>query len=472
MWGRGLAVLMMAAALAACALSTAPEHDEVVKQSLPTETAVPDAWKSGEASGPVENDWISSFGDPALEALVAEAIANNRDLVQAAERVRMAQQAVIVAGARLLPVVEVAGGGRSTVDSKNEKTYNTNFVYAGAGWEPDVWGRFRAQRASVEATARATALDYAYARQSLAATVAKAWFIACEARQLVDLAEQSVVIFADLLRLVKIRRAAGKDSDLDVADTSTKLALAQAQVETTRAAYDEARRALEVLLGRYPSTEIEAAVRFPALPPPSAAGVPAALLERRPDLVAAEQQVLAAFRQEESARLALLPGFSISLVGGRLGDHLLSTLRLNPWLASGSVGMSVPIYEGGALRARVEISTARQAEAVAAYGAAVLAAFGEVEDALANQEFLARRLPYDEAALANGTEAVRIATVQYRAGRRDLLWVSTLQSEQIAIHAQVIRVLGLQRTNLVNLYLALGGGFDDDPAAPQDLPAR
>jgi len=277
--------------------------------------------------------------------------------------------------------------------------------------------------------------------------------------------QQSVKVYGELLDLVKIRRHAGKDTDLDVADTSAKLDAANAQVETARAAYGESRRALEVLIGRYPAAEIEAAVALPALPPPARAGAPASLLERRPDLMAAEQQVLAAFRRQESARLALLPSFSVSLVGGRLGDQLLSTLQLNPWLASAAIGMSIPIYEGGALEAKVEIATAQQARAVAAYGAAALAAFREAESALANEQFIAKRLPYDEAALANSTKAVQIATVQYRAGRQDLLWVSNLQTSQIAAEAIVIKVRNLQRTNRINLHLALGGSFDAEPAA-------
>jgi len=199
------------------------------------------------------------------------------------------------------------------------------------------------------------------------------------------------------------------------------------------------------------------------LPPPEAAGVPASLLQRRPDLVAAEQQVLAAFRQEEAARLALFPDFALSLVGGRLGDPVLSLLRLNPWLASAAIGMSIPIYEGGALRAKVEIRTAEQAQAVAAYGAAVLAAFREVEDALANERLIAKRLPFEVAALARATEAVRLAKVQYQAGSRDLLWVANLQADQIAIETTVIKTRNLRRTNRINLYLALGGSFDETP---------
>jgi outer membrane protein TolC len=202
--------------------------------------------------------------------------------------------------------------------------------------------------------------------------------------------------------------------------------------------------------------------------------VPASLLERRPDLAAAEQQVLAAFRRQEAAKLALLPDIGVSLVGGRLGDQLLSVLRLNPWLASAAIGVSIPIYEGGALRAKVEIATAQQAQAVAAYGAAALAAFREVENALANERLLAKRLPFDEGALANSTEAVRIATIQYRAGRQDLLWVSTLQANQLVTEAVVIRVRSLQRANRIQLHLALGGSFDATAAValPATQPAR
>lgn len=455
----------LAAALAGCALSTPPGHEEILGDALPEGTAVPNAWKAESEDRTVAADWLETLNDPTLEALVAEALANNRDLAQAAERVRVAQQAIVLAGARLLPQVGAQLGGRTTRDEDNDDTFNSSIAYAGVAWELDVWGRLRSRRAAVAAGATATALDYAYARQSIAATVAKAWYLACEARQLLDLAEQAVKVFENLLELVQFRQKAGKTTDLDVVHTNAKLALTRAQVELARAAYDEARRALEVLLGRYPAAEIEAAAVFPALPPPPGAGAPASLLERRPDLAAAEQRVIAAFRQKESARLALLPGFSISLLGGRLGDQLLATLQLNPWLASAAIGMTIPIYEGGALKAKVEIATAQQAEAVAAYGAAVLAAFGEVENALANEQLIARRLPYEEAALADSTDAVRIATFQYQAGRRDFLWVSNLQAEQIAIQAGVIKTRSQQRTNRINLFLALGGSFDATPAA-------
>jgi outer membrane protein TolC len=220
-----------------------------------------------------------------------------------------------------------------------------------------------------------------------------------------------------------------------------------------------------VLLGRYPADEIDVAATYPALPALPATGVPSALLERRPDLVAAEREVLAAFRNEEAAQLALLPEFSFSLVGGRLGDQVMNLLRLNPWLASAGIGISIPIYEGGALRAKVEIATAQQAQAVARYGAVALTAFREVETSLANERLLALQLPLNQKALGDRTEAVRIATIQYKAGRRDLLWVAQLQSAALASEADLIRLQSAQRVNRVRLHQVLGGSFDAAPAA-------
>lgn len=259
-------VLFVALALAGCSLKTPPAHTEVVDKALPATTRIPPAWRADSRGGEVANDWVKSFDDPALESIVAEAIANNLDLRAAATSVAIAQQAVIVVGSRLLPWVG-AQLGASTAHDWDNGTANSTIAYVGVAWELDVWGRLRAQRAAAEAGFEATALDYAYARQSLAATTAKVWYLAIETRQLLALAEQAVGIYGELLALVEIRRRAGKDSDLDVVDVRAKLESAQSEVERTRESYGEARRALEVLLGRYPAAEIAVAVVFPELPP-------------------------------------------------------------------------------------------------------------------------------------------------------------------------------------------------------------
>jgi NodT family efflux transporter outer membrane factor (OMF) lipoprotein len=417
----------------------------------------------------VTDDWLKSFGDPALEAIVTEAIANNTDLRAAAERVAIARQTVAVVGSSLLPHVGAQLGSRTTDDEGHQPSH-TSIAYTGVAWELDVWGRLRAERAAAEAGYQATALDFAYARQSLVALAANSWYLTTETRQLVDLAQKSVEVYTTLLDLVTIRADAGKVSNLDLVDARADLDAAQSDLEAARQTYGEARRALEVLLGRYPSAEIETAGTYPALPAPTGAGLPTSLLERRPDILAAERDVLAAFRQHEAAKLALLPDLSFSLVGGRLGDPILSLLKLNPWLASAAIGVFVPIYEGGALRATIRIATAQQAEAVARYGSIALTAFREVENALANDDLLGKRLPFEQRSLSNHEAAVRIATEQYRAGRIDQLSVSQLQASAIAAEAAVVQLRSAQLTNRIRLHLALGGSFDATPAATLPAP--
>lgn len=454
-------------ALAGCALQTPPTHTEVLKQALPEGTQIPPAWKADAKTGSVTDDWLKSFNDPTLDTIIAEALANNLDLHQAADRVAIARQAVVVVGAQLLPQIGGQAGYKKTHDFGNEDdvkhTFEHKYASLGMGWELDVWGRLRAQRAAAGAGFEASALDYAFARQSLAATVAMSWYLTTEAYQLLALTERAVKIYGELLDLAKIRRAGGKSSELDVVDARARLESARSGLEAARNSYDVARRALEVLLGRYPAAEIVAATTYPTLPSSTGAGVPASLLGRRPDIVAAERLVLAAFRQEEAARLALLPDFSISLTGERLSDHLLRQLKLNPWLASAAIGTVIPIYEGGALRAQVKIATAEQAQAVAGYGSIVLTAFKEVEDALSSEQTLAKRLQHEQQALVDRNSTVQLATVQYRAGRRDLLWVEQLQTEQLAVEKRVIQLRNARIINRIQLHLALGGSFDAVP---------
>ena len=129
--------------------------------------------------------------------------------------------------------------------------------------------------------------------------------------------------------------------------------------------------------------------------------------------------------------------------------------------------MTLPIYEGGALRAQVKIATAQQAQAVSKYGSVVLKAFKEVEDAIASEQTLEKRLQYEQQALVDSTTAVKIATVQYQAGKRDLLWVEQLQTEQLAVEEGFIKLLNARITNRIQLHLALGGSFEASPSVAE-----
>jgi outer membrane protein TolC len=461
------ALLVAAVALAGCALKDSADAHRGRRAGVARRDAHSPAWRADPAGGEVTNGWLKSFDDPVLEGIVAEAIANNLDLKAAATKVAIAQQTVIVVGSRLLPWVGVQLGATGTKDF-DDGTFGSTSAFLGVAWELDVWGRLRAQRAASEANAEAVALRHAYARQSLAATTAKLWYARRRSAPIPGAsAKRAFGIYGESagtgavspqrrqgLRPRRRRRCA------------RKLEQAQSDVERARESYGEARRALEVLLGRYPAAGSMVAAVYPPLPPFAA---PACRRhcsnDGRGNLIAAEREVLAAFRREEAAQLALLPDFSLSVAGGRLGDQALSLLHLNPWLASAGIGVSIPIYTGGALQAKVVIATAQQSEAVTRYGAVALTAFREVENSLSNERLLALQLPLDQKSLQDRTEAVRIATIQYKSGRRDLLWVAQLQTAQLASEANLIKLRGAQRTNRVRLYQVLGGSFDAAPAA-------
>jgi outer membrane protein, multidrug efflux system len=176
--------------------------------------------------------------------------------------------------------------------------------------------------------------------------------------------------------------------------------------------------------------------------------------------VAAERRVLASLRTEETARLALLPSFTLNLEGGHLSDGVTSLLHLNPWIFRAALGVYVPVYQGGALTAQIRIATAQQQQALAGYGSAVLAAFQEVENTLANELVLADRVRFEEAEVRSRQQAARIAGVQYKAGATDLLSVLQLQNDALGSEANLIKLRNARLANRIDLHLALGGSFE------------
>jgi multidrug efflux system outer membrane protein len=462
---RVLVAACLAAVFLGGCLARPPDHSEIVDKSLPQGTSIPEKWSASNGTNTaVSDNWLQSFHDPGLDAVVAEGIKNNLDLRQTAAKVEIARQTVIIVGARLKPQVGAQFSGAATMTADPSNTFKSNMEDGGASWEVDVWGRLRSQQAAARANFEAVALDYSFARQSLAATIAKSWYLTIESRQILELAERSVGVYTDLFKLARVQASAGKVSDLDLAEASASLNEAESQRQSAQSLYSEARRNLEVLVGRYPAAELEVSKSFVPIPPAVEAGLPAFLTERRPDLVAAERQVLVAFRSLEATKLALLPDIALTVEGGRVSDRLLDLLLLNPILFRSAVQVFVPIYEGGALRAKIRIATAQQGEALAAYGSAALNAFREVEIALTNEALLAEYLKYEQNALHDRAEAVRIATLKYKAGATDLLSVLQLQTDQIATEAELIKARNAQLTNRINLHLALGGSFNTSPA--------
>jgi len=462
--------LLLALLLGGC-LSEPPQREQILDQALPASSQFPAQWLGNAAAAQVngkplpmvEAGWLAAFNDPQLDQVVQAALANNPDLRVAAAQVSIAAANITLVGSQLLPQVGVTAGKNWTRDFGQSNEYRTNQVVAGASWELDIWGRLRAEEASAEAAYQATALDFAYARQSLAAITVKGWYTVVAAYRQVQLTQQSKALYVDLLKLVKVRAAAGKVSDFDVTQAQAYVDGAETALQNAEKLYAGARRALELILGRYPAGAIQTSREFAQLPVLIASDTPASIVARRPDVLAAEQQVISAFRLNEADRLALLPGFSLSLNAGRYSDGLLDVLSLDPWLGSAAIGMQLPIYEGGALRANIRISDEYQKQAVANYGGVVLRALNEVESGLSDEYFYDLGINAANQELQQRSQAVTIVKQRYNAGASDMLSVLQLQSDLIASEASSIQLRYSRLSNWVNLNLALGQSFDRQP---------
>lgn len=452
---RKLCAVTVASALAGCVLTPPPSNGELQKQALPN-TAIPATWKSGGSQAPVAERWLASFNDPALTALVDEALKFNADLQASAARVERAAGFLKIASASLQPSVTAVGvtGGKSGGSGGLEG------VFLNASLELDVWGRVRHGQSAAEADADAFAADYAYARQSLAAMVAKSWFMAIEAGLQQLIAREMLRSTDSLLKLAQERWRIGNGNEQAVADARATVSSyrdALTQIEQSR---EQSLRALESLLGRYPSAEIKVADRFSAMPDFVPAGMPSQLLERRPDVVAAERRVAAAFNRIGEARAAQLPRISLTAGGSDISSDLIVLKNLDNPVWSLGANLIAPLYQGGALRAQVEIRTADQKQALAQYARAGQRAFSEVENALAAERMLRDRNNLLQAAVRDNERALELAQIQYRVGSIDL---RSVEQRQLALHGartSLLRVQSEQLAQRVNLHLALGGGFE------------
>ena len=443
-------------ALGACALKKPPSQAELARQAMPNVT-VPPAWTArASARGEVAEDWLASFGEPRLNALVREALAYNADLQAAAARVDFAAASLKIAGASLYPAVDVIGRAKHKI--RGGGTTDVTGVIFTASWEIDLWGRVRYGTRAAEEDHRSTEADYEYARQSIAALVAKAWFVAAEAAVQQQTARSAVEASLQTVDLASVRARVGSGDDRDVSLAQASLQNYRDTLRQLELAREQALRAIEVLVGRYPAAALEAAGALPSLPPPVAAGVPSQLLERRPDVIAAERRVAAAFNRVGEAQAARLP--RISLLAGLNWIHSSMFLlkdASNPGAAFG-LGLGWPLFDAGASEGQVEARTAEQKRAVAQYAATGMKAFSEVESALAAEAALLDREKLLEEAVGETERTVKLSQVQFKVGKIDQRAILTDQLQLYATRVQLTRVRAEALAQRVNLHLALGGG--------------
>ena len=475
--------------LGGCAIKWPPVGANIMPES--TRAKIPGRWAGPHRSGTVVPNWIRTFRDPELTALVADAVERNPDLKAAAARVEASRAAVRIAASSLYPRIAMKGlgsrqgqeirgdlglginppsfgspgtedSGGSGLDTSADES-SQRWVYGiatGAAWEADVWGRIRSKKAAAWAESTALEADYEFARQSLAAAVARAYFTTIEAAQQEANAQETLDIYQEYSKLTDVRREQGFASDFDVAQIKSRTAAAEDALYAAQAARAQTIRAIEVVTSRYPAGRFDVRRSFPGHPKPVPAGLPAQILERRPDLIASERRFAAAFHRVNEARTARLPRFVLSATSG-LGTAALDSVgTLDALVWSFAAGVTQPIFFGGELQAAQDLRTAEQKAAVASYVGAALRAFEDVEDALAGDYYLRKREGALADAVSSSADSIKFGREQLEQGQIDMFTVLRLTGENLAAKVQFTQVRASRLRERVNLYLALGGDFE------------
>lgn len=457
---RLLIILGTGLSLSACALNT----------PLPEQTlTAPTQWSTPEQadSTPVDN-WAAWQSDRLL-TLQQQARAANLDIASSITRLRQADAQLQQSGASLLPQLGAGlGANRSDSERSDSEGNRSRSSYSGnlnASYEIDLWGRLRAERDASRANLLASEFDHAALLLTIEASVASTWFQLLESSRRLQLAEDSLDNAQRVLTLVENRFRLGAINRLEVSQQRTLVAQLQTSLPALRQQHHQQRNALALLLGQPPGSELPgiSADRLGAIEVPAiAAGLPASLLQRRPDIRASEARLQAANADLKAARAALYP--SIQLTGQYGAQSLaLSSLLNNPVTSWNlAAGLTQPIFQGGRLRARVAHSRARQDELLIDYQRTLLNAFIDVDNALANVQQSAERARYQAITEAEARRALDLAEARYRSGAIDL---QTLLDSQRTWYSSQDNLAQGQAARLqasVDLFRVLGGGWEAD----------
>ncbi|HEY9067103.1 MAG TPA: efflux transporter outer membrane subunit [Burkholderiaceae bacterium] len=464
---RRLAAISTALLLGGCAAGPDYVRPTVDVPVAYKETA---GWKNAEPK-PAESDrpWWESYRDPVLNVLMADAERANQNLRVAEAQYREAKALADAARAGLYPSVGMsAGAQRARTDTSGVKLGNTVDVGLAASWEPDLWGSVRRAVEAGEAGAQASADDLAATRLSIQAALAQDYFQLRITDQLRDLYAATSEAYARSLQLTQAQYRAGVVLLSDVALADSQLATTQAQAADLDAQRSQLEHAIAILTGRAPAAFSLAPataaqpfdVRVPASPP----GLPSELLERRPDIAAAERRVAQANANIGVAHAAYFPSLTLSASGGFSAATLGSLFDTPSRVWSLGAALAQTVFDGGARRAHDAQAVAAYDAAVAQYKQTVLSGFQQVEDNLASLGVLDRESELQAKAVQAAQLAERLALSQYRAGTATYLSVITAQTLSLTNQRTAVQLRGRQLVASVGLITATGGGWT--PAAP------
>lgn len=466
--------------LSAC--SMAPEHR---RPALSTSAAYPAIGAAVPDTGPRATDiaWRDFFADPRLEALIAQALENNRDLRTAVLRIEEARAQYRISRADRLPTVDAGGGYTRTRIGSSGVTSGGTGVGGGTGtpvvtggsstierydvdvgvaaFELDFWGRVRSLSDAARFAYLSTIEAQRAFRVGLIADVADAYLQLREIDERVALAERTVTARERGLEIARLRLDAGVTSALDFRQTETLLTQAQTELAALRLQRAQTANALDVLVGGPLPAGLPAPLPLTqqGIVETIAPGLPSDLLTNRPDILAAEEQLRSAGANIGAARAAFFPRISLTGLLGFASSALSGLFDNDSFTWTAGASASVPIFDFGRNAGNLDLAKVRREIEVANYERTVQTAFREVADALAARRYLADQLTAQQRALAAQRDRAELAALRYRNGVAGYIEVLDAERELFAAEQVVVQTRRQQLSNAVDLYVALGGGL-------------
>jgi NodT family efflux transporter outer membrane factor (OMF) lipoprotein len=466
-WGAALFLL-----LSACAVG--PDYQ---RPSAPVPEAYKEnaGWKTAQPlDGLPRGDWWKVFSDPQLDALAEQINISNQTVLAAEAQVRQALALVQIARASYFPFVT---GGFSFTRTQNSTTLTKTQAQGGIAtsdyllpvnlsWEADVWGRIRRSVEASRDTAEASVADLESARLSAHSALAQAYFQLRTVDTQRQLLEATVAAYQKALELTRNRYGSGVAGKADVLQAQTQLESTKAQLIDLGVQRAQLEHAIAILIGKPPSTFSLAAAPFNPVPPAVPVGLPSELLERRPDIAAAERRAAAANAQIGVAKAAFFPKFTLGLSGGYESGSLADLLSWPSHFWSLGPALAQTLFAGGSLQALTDQARAAYDGAVASYRQTVLTGFQEVEDNIAALRILEREALVQDGAVKAAQQSLTVTMNQYKAGIVSYLNVITAQTAALTNERGAVDIAGLRMTATVLLIKALGGGWVSVPSAP------
>jgi outer membrane protein, multidrug efflux system len=425
-------------------------------------TAPSAQWKSAAHGDPGGQSpaWADAWDSEELREVLIMTEAGNRDIRTASARMEAALARAGIVRAQGIPNLGISGSGsRSKVNFGEQpvtETANRFNVGLTLNWEVDLWGRLKNERQAALADAQQFQHLYESARLSLLATTAKAWFNAIETGKQLDLSRSVAETFDRNARLTENLYRRGVAESLDFQLLTAQAQAAMANVQALQARHGEAMRQLNTLMGIYPDTTQPVPTQLPQLPAAVPAGIPSDILKARPDLLAAESRLDAAERRSNAAQKLRYPSIALTAGGGQSSSQLrdLSSGEFTVWNLAGNI--TAPIFQGGAIRSRINEANAQYQESLYNYEATILNAFREVENALSNEDFLVQQCKALELAVDAAVEAERIVWQRYERGLTGVVTVMEAQRRSYESRSALISAQATLHRNRVDLLLALG----------------